>query len=65
MGIGTSRSLWLLPAELRQQGALGLPLLLITILSPYSGVHLRVSDISHGRVVSYILVELAPHVVAC
>ena len=34
--------------------------------SPYSGVHLRVSDIFPGlSVVLYILVEPALHVVAC
>ena len=45
LGIGASVSLWLLPAELGQQGALGLPLLLASSLSPYSSVHLRLSDI--------------------
>ena len=30
LGIGASRSFWLLPAELGQQGALGLPLLLVS-----------------------------------
>ena len=38
LGIGASRSFWLLPAELGRQGVLGLPLLLVSILSPYSGV---------------------------
>ena len=38
LGIGASRSFWLLPAELGQRGVLGLPLLLVSILSPYSGV---------------------------
>ena len=38
LGIGASRSFWLLPAELGRRGVLGLPLLLVSILSPYSGV---------------------------
>ena len=32
LGIGVSRSFWLLPAELGWQGVLGLPLLLVSIL---------------------------------
>ena len=36
--IGASRSFWLLTAELGWQGVLGLPLLLVSILSPYSSV---------------------------
>ena len=40
LGIGTSRSFWLLPAKLWRQGVLGLPLLLVSSLSPYSGAHL-------------------------
>ena len=32
LGRGTLRSLWLLPVELGQQGALGLPLLLVSNL---------------------------------
>ena len=32
LGIGASRSFWLLPAELEQRGVLGLPLLLVSIL---------------------------------
>ena len=32
LGIGASRSFWLLPAELGQRGVLGLPLLLVSIL---------------------------------
>ena len=32
LGIGASRSFWLLPAELGRQGVLGLPLLLVSIL---------------------------------
>ena len=32
LGIGVSRSLWLLPAELRWRGPLGLPLLLVSSL---------------------------------
>ena len=31
LGIGASRSFWLLPAELGQRGVLGLPLLLVSI----------------------------------
>ena len=38
LGIGALRSFWLLPAELGRRGVLGLPLLLVSILSPYSGV---------------------------
>ena len=38
LGIGASRSFWLLPAELGRRGVLGLPLLPVSILSPYSGV---------------------------
>ena len=33
--------------------------------SPYSSVHGRVSDVVHGWLQFYILVELALHVVAC
>ena len=32
LGIGASRSFWLLPAELGRRGVLGLPLLLVSIL---------------------------------
>ena len=32
LGIGASRSFWLLPAELGQRGVLGLPLLLVSSL---------------------------------
>ena len=32
LGIGVSRSFWLLPAELGRLGVLGLPLLLVSIL---------------------------------
>ena len=39
LGIGVSRSFWLLPAELGRRGVLGLP---------YSSVHLRVCDIFRG-----------------
>ena len=49
LGKGVSRSFWLLPAELGWWGVLSLPLLLVSGLSPYSGVHLKVSDIFHGR----------------
>ena len=62
LGIGASRSFWLLPVELGRRGVLGLPLLLVSILSPYSGVQ--------GCVIfsvvscSFIFVELALHVVA-
>ena len=49
LGIGASRSFWLLPAELGQRGVLGPPLAILKLQSPYSGVHLRVSDIFRGR----------------
>ena len=41
------------------------PLASLKPQSPYSGVHLRVCDISHGRLEFYIFVELALYVVAC
>ena len=67
LGIGALRSLWLLPAEVGWQGVLGLhpPLARLKPQSPYSSVHLRMSDIFRGQVVLYILVELALHDVAC
>ena len=49
LGIGASRSFWLLPAELGQRGVLGPPLAILKLQSPYSGVHLRVCDIFCGR----------------
>ena len=41
------------------------PLASLKPQSPYSSVHLRMSDIFRGQVVLYILVELALHDVAC
>ena len=38
LGIGASRSFWLLPAELEQRGGLGLPLLLVSSLRVLTAV---------------------------
>ena len=38
LGIGVSRSFWLLPAELGRRGVLGLPLLLVSILRVLTAV---------------------------
>ena len=64
-GNGMLRSSWLLPDELGGRGALGPPpLASIKPQSPYTCVHLRISDGFRGQVVLYILVELSLHIVA-
>ena len=49
LGIGASRSFWLLPAELGQRGVLGLPLLLVSSLRVLIAVSKGVCDIFHGQ----------------
>ena len=41
------------------------PLVSLRPQSPYGGVHVRVSEIFHGRLEFSIFAELALHVVAC
>ena len=65
MGIGVSQSLWLVTPGLEWRMGIGSSSLAsLRPQSPYSSIHLRVSDIFHGWEVLYILVELALHVVA-
>ena len=53
-GIRASRSLWLLPADLGLEGHWASPLASLKPQSPYSSVHLRVSDIFCGQLQFYI-----------
>ena len=54
LGIGASRSFWLLPAELGQWGVLGLPLLLVSILRVLIAVSKGVWYIPWLAVVLYL-----------
>ena len=65
LGIGVSRSFWLLPAELGWWGVLGLPLLPVSSLRVLIAVSILGCDIFHGRLEFSIFAELALHVVAC
>ena len=49
LGIGASRSFWLLPVELGRRGVLGLPLLLVSILRVLIAVSKGVCDIFRGQ----------------
>ena len=54
LGIGASRSFWLLPAELGRRGVLGLPLLLVSILRVLTAVSKGVWYFPWSAVVLYL-----------